>query len=286
MARPAAAASLTELGFTDTESRAYVAVLESGPVTGYRVAQRIGKAGANTYKALESLARRGAIVCEHGETALYRAVDPKVLAQRMTDAYAARSRRVAEALAHIGEPLSDQRVYRLDSAELAYARCEEMLRSARRSAYVDAFPTALDRVRPLLEAAARRGVAVAVKAYAPACVAGALVATPTDASDVIERWPGEWLNLAVDGASMLLAFFERGGDVVRQAVWTDSAYIAVVYQGALAGEIGMAYVEQELDGIALPQRARRALRRASALGHPDLLRAPAAKRKRPAPSGR
>jgi hypothetical protein len=85
---------------------------------------------------------------------------------------------------------------------------------------------------------------------------------------------------------MLLAFFERGGDVVRQAVWTDSAYIAVVYQGALAGEIGMAYVEQELDGIALPQRARRALRRASALGHPDLLRAPAAKRKRPAPSGR
>ncbi len=265
MSTSAATASLTELGFTDIESRAYVAVLEFGPVTGYRVAQRIGKAGANTYKALESLSRRGAIVCERGETALYRAVEPKVLAQRMSDAYAARSRRAAEALAHIGEPLSDQRVYRLDSAELVYARCEEMLLGARRSAYIDAFPATLERVRPLLEATAKRGVIVAVKAYAPASVAGATTATSTRARDVVERWPGEWLNLAVDGASMLLAFFERGGDLVRQAVWTDSAYIALVYQSALAGEIGIAYLEQELAGIALPDCARRALREASAL---------------------
>ena len=260
-----AASSLTDLGFTELESRAYVALLESGPVTGYRVAQLVGKAAANTYKALESLTRRGAIVCDQGPTALYRAVAPGVLTQTMADAYTARSRRVAEALAHIGEPQSDQRVYRIESADHAYARCAEMVQGARRSAYVDAFPAALERIRPLLGGAVKRGVTVAVKAYAPTELAGATSAIPAQAAVTLARWPGEWLNVVVDAGTTLLAFFERGGDVLRQAVWTDSPYISLVYQSALAGEIGMAYVQQHLAGVPLSARVRETLRVASAL---------------------
>jgi HTH-type transcriptional regulator, sugar sensing transcriptional regulator len=272
MKRTEAVASLTELGFTELESRAYVSVLESGPVTGYRVAQHIGKAGANTYKALESLARRGAIVCDRGETALYRAIPPETLARRLSDQYAERSRRAAQALAHIGEPRSDHRVYRIENAGDVYERCAAMLREARVSAFADVFPAALARVRPLLEAAARRGVTVAVKTYEPAALAGAITATDAKARATLERWPGEWLNLAVDGSATLLAFFEPGGEAVRQAVWTDSPYISVIYQSALAGEIGMAMLHERFAGAEFPAAARRALREAAALGDPSLLR--------------
>jgi sugar-specific transcriptional regulator TrmB len=273
-----AVASLTELGFTELESRAYVSVLESGPVTGYRVAQRIGKAGANTYKALESLARRGAIVCDRGDTALYRATPPETLARRLADQYAEHSRRAAQALVHIGEPRSDHRVYRIENADEVRERFAAMLREARVSAYADAFPGALTRVRPLLEAAARRGVKVAVKTYEPSALAGGITATDAAGRATLERWPGEWLNLAVDGAATLLAFFEPGGEAVRQAVWTDSPYISVIYQGALAGEIGMAMLHERFAGMQLPASARRALREAAALGDPSLLRRPPAPR--------
>lgn len=281
MARADAVASLTDLGFTELESRAYIAVLESGPVTGYRVAQQIGKAGANTYKALESLARRGAIVCDRGETALYRALAPDALARSLADQYAERSRRAAGALAHIGEPRGDHRVYRVENGEQVYARCAEMLNGATSSAFADAFPAALARVRPLLEAAADRGVKVAVKTYEPVAIAGALTATGADGRATLERWPGEWLNVAVDGSATLLAFFERGGETVRQAVWTDSPYISLIYQSALAREIGMAVLQERLAGIDLPASARRALREAAALGDPPFLqRSPTRRRAR------
>ncbi|MBI1723589.1 MAG: TrmB family transcriptional regulator [Gemmatimonadetes bacterium] len=51
---------LERFGFTATESRAYAALVTSGPATGYGLAKITGLARANAYQALESLVRRGA----------------------------------------------------------------------------------------------------------------------------------------------------------------------------------------------------------------------------------
>ena len=62
----AAVESLQELGFTETEALAYAGLVPISPATGYRVAQAIGKPAANTYKALESLEAKGAVLVESG----------------------------------------------------------------------------------------------------------------------------------------------------------------------------------------------------------------------------
>ncbi|MDO8629132.1 MAG: helix-turn-helix domain-containing protein, partial [Phycisphaerales bacterium] len=68
--------TLVPLGFTPLEGEVYAILVAESPATGYRVAQAIGKPVANTYKAIESLERKGAIVVDDGESRLCRAVPP------------------------------------------------------------------------------------------------------------------------------------------------------------------------------------------------------------------
>jgi sugar-specific transcriptional regulator TrmB len=71
---------LERFGFTPTESKAYQALLISGPATGYAVAGQIGVARANAYQALEALAKRGAIRRSGTRPVLYVALPPVALA--------------------------------------------------------------------------------------------------------------------------------------------------------------------------------------------------------------
>ena len=58
--------SLMALGFTGLEAEIYAFLLGQSSVTGYRVAQALGKPAANTYKAIESLERKEAVLIGYG----------------------------------------------------------------------------------------------------------------------------------------------------------------------------------------------------------------------------
>ena len=53
---------LGSIGFSGLEIDAYLALLEQPNASGYQVAQKIGKLVGSTYKALDSLRAKGAVV--------------------------------------------------------------------------------------------------------------------------------------------------------------------------------------------------------------------------------
>jgi hypothetical protein len=65
-------------------------------------------------------------------------------------------------------------------------------------------------------------------------------------ADVLGRWPGQWLNVVVDGSEHLLAFLAPEGERVYQAVWSGSAYLSWVYHSALTSEHSLAALENLL----------------------------------------
>ncbi len=75
--------ALVSLGFTALESEIYTFLLQESPVTGYRVAQALGKPTANTYKAIESLALKGAVIVAEGAQRHCRAVPAQELLNRL-----------------------------------------------------------------------------------------------------------------------------------------------------------------------------------------------------------
>jgi|SRR5579884_681813 len=70
---------LRQLGWGDYEARAYLALLQHSPATGYRVGKESGVPVAKVYEALARLVERGAVrllPAEEGETAQYVPIAP------------------------------------------------------------------------------------------------------------------------------------------------------------------------------------------------------------------
>ena len=74
---------LSELGFTNLEAEIYAFLLQESPVTGYRIAQAIGKPAANTYKAIQTLELKGAVIVDEGSSRMCRAVSADELLNRL-----------------------------------------------------------------------------------------------------------------------------------------------------------------------------------------------------------
>src|SRR5258708_40261257 len=47
----------------------------------------------------------------------------------------------------------------------------------------------------------------------------------TERDQVLQRWPGDWMNLVADGQELLISVLRRSGKGLHQAVWTRSPYL-------------------------------------------------------------
>jgi HTH-type transcriptional regulator, sugar sensing transcriptional regulator len=261
--------ALMQLGFTALEAEAYTWLLGEPGATGYRIAKGIGKPVANTYKALESLQKKGAVLVDEDESRVCRAVPAEELLQQLERGFASHRSDAARALSRVAGPEGDERVYTLRTAAQVMERARSMLRTSRRVVLIDAFPGALAAVRPEIARAVGRGVDIAVKTYRRADAGGAETFVEPDGEGVLARWSGEWLNLVVDGAEHLLAFFDAGLTQVRQAIWSGSAYPSWVYHSALAAELAMAEVQALARRTGRSGRLRKLTDRFDALVAPD-----------------
>jgi HTH-type transcriptional regulator, sugar sensing transcriptional regulator len=237
-----AASALEAMGFTALEARIYVDLLGAGAQSGYRVAQSIGKAAANTYRALETLEARGAVVCEDGERRLYRATPYAELTAMLSAEFARRAERAQNALASLEGKESDERIYRLTRPAQVYERARAMIERTREFLLIDAFPAALEELRSSIEAAASRGADVIVHAYAPQSMPGVRVIVAPRGAEVRARWPGAWLNVVADAAEALNAYVLDDQRTV--GTWTQSAYLAWVLYCGSASETGLTHLAE------------------------------------------
>jgi sugar-specific transcriptional regulator TrmB len=261
---------MTALGLTELEAEVYVFLLQESPATGYRVAQGIGKPVANTYKAIESLGNKGAVLVDEGPRRLYRPLPAEEFLAQLEHTFRRRRQQAAAALASIRTAPEDDRVYQLLSVEQVFQRCRRMLDGCEQVALLDAFPGPLEELRPAVEGAARRGVRVAVKAYEAVTLPGADVVVNPLGRATLQRWPGQWLNMVADGREHLLAFLTPDAKGIQQAVWSGSAYLSWVYQSAVGSELILAALQQGLDSGATAAELRRVIRAHQYLFSPDL----------------
>jgi sugar-specific transcriptional regulator TrmB len=241
-----------ELGFTATETAAYVALLRESPSTAYHISHAIGRPVANTYKAMAALRRKGAVVADDGRSRLCRAVPPdELLAARESDFQRNKSS-VRAALSEIGASRGDDRVYRLESAEAVLERARQMLSKRWRIVLLDLFPGPRQELASALAGCARRGARVVAKVYEDVSISGVETVRASDPEQALRAWPGQQLSLVCDASVHLLALLGPDLDVVHQAVWSESDFLSCMHHNHLANEIR--FTAQ--DGVARLRRGR------------------------------
>src|SRR5512143_687958 len=159
-----------DVGFTEYEAKAYVALLRLGPATGYQVAKGSGVPRSMVYEILNKLVARGAVATQSfAEMVRYAPVPPDQLLDRMRseleDNLAALTRDLKSLTTGSAAPGSTWNLAGRKNI-LAYAR-QMIERAQREVALVVGDDDELDELLPELQAACARGLALTVVAPVP-----------------------------------------------------------------------------------------------------------------------
>jgi sugar-specific transcriptional regulator TrmB len=249
--------TIVNLGFTELEARIYICLIQCSPATGYKVAKEIGTTHASIYKALESLENKGAVMVDHAETRLCRAVPYEELFDKLEHSFQKRRHEAVDRLK--GLPLSDDdgRIYQLKNVDQVYAKCRAMIRSAEEVLTLDVFPDPLALIKESVSEAASRGVKVLIQVYQPSKVEGAEVIQHRRGEHVLKRWPVHWIGLTCDGKTSLYATIEPDGASVHQALWTASTVISFALFSYAYSEFQLATVGAALDACRTVEEVKK-----------------------------
>lgn len=239
--------SLISLGFTNLEADVYAYLLQESSVTGYRVAQALGKPTANTYKALESLERKGAVLVDESENRLCRAIPANELLNHLDHRFQENRKQAAHSLSKLGRPSADDRVYQLRSRGQVFERCRSMLANCKHVVIMDAFPDIVSELQPDIEQAALRGVEVIIKTYIATEIKDVRVVVRPRGHEIIDALPGNMISINIDGAEHLLSLVHTDSDQVYQAIWTSSAIISYLLYNGLVNEISQVAIMWEME---------------------------------------
>jgi sugar-specific transcriptional regulator TrmB len=229
--------ALAELGFPALEARIYILLLRNSPATGYHVAHLLHKPVTNTYKALESLCRKGCLVVDQAaKPRRYSALPLSEYLDGMERNFRKKREAAETLLKSVSGSMHYPGIYRLESLDQVYATAVRMIGKARVSILVDAFPKQMAKVGGALEKATRRKVRVLAKAYTPASFRGVDL-TLSDLGPEIADWPGELLFVVVDGNEYLMAFVKEDAGTVLEAVWSQNLYLSIIAYNSLLSEM-------------------------------------------------
>jgi HTH-type transcriptional regulator, sugar sensing transcriptional regulator len=155
-------AELQSLGFSDYEARTYITLLHCSPATAYEVSRRSGLPRSNTYDALESCTKKGAVQPVSQAPVRYAPVDPRVLLTRIVDDTSARCARLACQLAEMKIDESPDFVWTIDGEKKVNAKISEIIRLAKRHIWIKAHQSLLDEHSAEMRDAAARGVSILI----------------------------------------------------------------------------------------------------------------------------
>ena len=105
---------LKNFGFTESESRAYVSLLENGSCTGYEISKISAVPRSKIYGVLESLVQKGAVVLTKRDKKIFYNAQPvaevsNVIAKKVTENLT----KLQNAAENIGEPESNEDIWNL-----------------------------------------------------------------------------------------------------------------------------------------------------------------------------
>lgn len=247
---------LVPFGFTALESEVYTFLVGEHPATGYRIAQGIGKPVANTYKALQTLERKGAVLVEAGRRRSVTPVPPEELLSRLAKQFEGNRLEAQKRFASLTVKQGEDQTLAVRSVDGALQRARAMLSSASQSVVVAASPgVTVELATDLVEAASRVAFVGVVCSNCPD-LAGVRRVIPAPASGYAAP-AGEVMALAVDGREALVLRAET--EASAAGLWTNQAASALAIYYGLVAEFTLGEVAEKIEEGAGTKRLTRAL---------------------------
>ena len=230
------ASKLVEIGFSEYEAKAYVALLRENPATGYQLAKLSGVPRSMIYETLGKLVARGAsMTLRKGDTTQYAPVPPEEFLDQLHREHEELVDSLKDDLAGLASPLDLEYVWNFEGHESVIAKAEEMILQAQHTIYLALVPTTFAELRPVLEEAVGRGVRVVVYTTGEIDLPGARVVVAHVSEETLGQARGLGLILSIDGEEVLIG--EWLSATQARASWTNSPFLVFIAEHHLRTDL-------------------------------------------------
>ncbi|MGD2144083.1 MAG: helix-turn-helix domain-containing protein [Anaerolineae bacterium] len=231
-----AADRLVELGFSEYEAKAYIALLKENPATGYHVSKVSSVPRSMIYEVLGKLTGRGAAMelRREGRTQ-YAPIPPTEFLSQIHREHEELVSSLKADLAGLGTTSDLEYVWNIDGHENVMAKAQEMIRQADDRVYMAALPSTFPPLKPALEDAAERDVRVVVYSSERLDLAGGRVVVASMSETHLKSGEGLGLILVVDGDEVLIG--ERLAATQARSSWTRSPLFVLVAEHHLRTDL-------------------------------------------------
>jgi sugar-specific transcriptional regulator TrmB len=227
---------LVQIGFSEYEAKAYVALLRESPVTGYQLAKTSGVPRSMIYEVLGKLTARGAAMTLRKEGSTQYAPVPagEFLSQlqREQDALIGA---LEKELGGLDAESDLEYVWNIEGHENVMAKAREMIDQVREEIYLSLLPATYPALQEALQRAIGRGVRVVVYSTSELALPGGRVIANPIPGEVQERVEGLWLVLVVDAEEVLVG--ELLTENRARASWTGSPLFVFIAEHHLRTDL-------------------------------------------------
>jgi len=218
---------LVEIGFSEYEAKAYVALLRKSPVTGYELAKLSGVPRSMIYEALRKLAARGAaMTLRKGDSTKYAPVPAAELLDQLQHEHEELIASLKDDLAALTTAPDLEYVWSIEGHENIMAKAVEMIRQAKTRIYLALLPDTFPALQPALEGAIERGVRVVLYTSSGLDLPGGQVVVAPLSKEALSQAGGLGLILVIDGEEVLIG--EWLSATQARASWTSSPLLVFI----------------------------------------------------------
>lgn len=220
---------LQELGFSEYEARAYIALLRKNPMNGYEVAKVSGIPRPNIYGVLKKLQEREAVTPIESPSGLhYVPLPPDTLTRRMNLHYQQLLTQTEDALQAVTVAEDQPVLWNLHGYETILQRAQALIDAAETSVVIGVWQPESAALAEATEAAQARGIEY-ITLCMQACPAECgFCHHPLFRYHAASSSPGRWMIVVRDETELLLASLEtpeasaihsRQPSLVQMASW-------------------------------------------------------------------
>lgn len=210
---------LKNLNFTEYEAKAYLALLEVSPLTGYGVSRNSGVPRSKIYEVLDSLVMRGDILISPGTTQQYVPIPAKELIK---------SRRIkAEENFKLAERSLEQfnlstknreNIWNIIGYNEILEKVKECILSAKHRILIEIWKEEFKELETVLSQAADKGVLVTIIAYGEIECNFANIYVHDMSREITDEYGGRWIVASADDSEVVAGIVSLDKD--SRAAWT------------------------------------------------------------------
>ncbi len=168
--------TLKNLGFTEYEAKAYIALLEKSPLSGYGVALNSGVPRSKIYEVLDGMAQNGEVMVSYGAPVLYSPLEPKELIDRRRN----KSKEIYDIAYNSLEnfsamPENRDNIWNISGSEDIINKAKQLISQTKEELLVEVGAEELEKIAQELNNAVDRGVELMLVTNSQADIRGAVV---------------------------------------------------------------------------------------------------------------